>query len=93
MQTDYTPEGSYMTYEGGENGGSMVKYTITMVFQELDPIYADDYERLNDENDYRLLKWQSKLTSGTYQILTMLIWIQIYHQNIPELRTYSKEEN
>ena len=49
LQTDYTPEGSYMTYEGGEDGGSMVKYTITMVFQELDPIYADDYDRLNDK--------------------------------------------
>ena len=49
LQTDYTPEGSYMTYEGGKDGGSMVKYTITMVFQELDPIYADDYERLGDE--------------------------------------------
>ena len=48
MQTDYTPEGSYMTYEGGENGGSMVKYTVTMVFQELDPVYADDYTELGD---------------------------------------------
>ena len=50
MQTDYTPEGSYMTYEGGENGGSMVKYTITLVFQELDPVYADDYVALGNEN-------------------------------------------
>ena len=50
MQTDYTPEGSYMTYEGGEDGGSMVKYTVTMVFQELDPIYADDYVALGNEN-------------------------------------------
>ena len=49
LQTDYTPEGSYMTYEGDKDGGSMVKYTITMVFQELDPIYADDYDRLNDK--------------------------------------------
>ena len=48
MQTDYAPEGSYMTYEGGENGGSMVKYTVTMVFQELDPVYADDYTELGD---------------------------------------------
>lgn len=50
MQTDYTPEGSYMTYEGGKDGGSMVKYTITLVFQELDPIYADDYVALGNEN-------------------------------------------
>ena len=50
MQTDYTPEGSYMTYEGGKDGGSMVKYTVTMVFQELDPIYADDYVALGNEN-------------------------------------------
>lgn len=50
MQTDYTPEGSYMTYEGGDDGGSMVKYTITLVFQELDPVYADDYVALGNEN-------------------------------------------
>tara|TARA_B100001939_G_C16915339_1_gene606630 strand:+ start:190 stop:1644 length:1455 start_codon:yes stop_codon:yes gene_type:complete len=50
MQTDYTPEGSYMTYEGGKDGGSMVKYTITLVFQELDPVYADDYVALGNEN-------------------------------------------
>ena len=49
LQTDYTPEGSYMTYEGDKDGGSMVKYTITMVFQELDPVYADDYDRLGDK--------------------------------------------
>jgi len=50
MQTDYTPEGSYMTYEGGKDGGSMVKYTITLVFQELDPIYADDYLTLGENS-------------------------------------------
>ena len=50
MQTDYTPEGSYMTYEGGKDGGSMVKYTITLVFQELDPIYADDYLKLGENS-------------------------------------------
>ena len=50
MQTDYTPEGSYMTYEGGKDGGSMVKYTVTLVFQELDPVYADDYVALGNEN-------------------------------------------
>ena len=26
----------------------MVKYTVTMVFQELDPVYADDYTELGD---------------------------------------------
>ena len=50
MQTDYTPEGSYMTYEGGKDGGSMVKYTITLVFQELDPVYADDYVALGNND-------------------------------------------
>ena len=50
LQTDYTPEGSYMTYEGGEDGGSMVKYTVTLVFQELDPIYADDYLTLGENS-------------------------------------------
>ena len=39
-----------MTYEGGDDGGSMVKYTITLVFQELDPVYADDYVALGNND-------------------------------------------
>ena len=36
---DYTPLGSYMTY----NEGTMVSYTLNLQFQELVPIYQDDY--------------------------------------------------
>jgi hypothetical protein len=41
FNVDYTPLGSYMTY--ADEAGTMVAYTITMQFQELDPIYDDDY--------------------------------------------------
>lgn len=36
---DYTPLGSYMTYEDG----TMVAYTLNLQFQELTPIYDSDY--------------------------------------------------
>lgn len=36
---DYTPLGSYMTYEDG----TMVAYTLSLQFQELTPIYDTDY--------------------------------------------------
>ena len=43
---DYMPEGSYMTYDSDDLSfqGSMVTYIITLSFQELDPIFNDDYE-------------------------------------------------
>lgn len=37
---DYTPLGSYMTYEDG----TMVSYTLSLQFQELTPILDTDYE-------------------------------------------------
>lgn len=37
---DYTPDGSYMTY----GDGSMTSYQIGMQFNELDPIYHNDYD-------------------------------------------------
>ena len=36
---DYTPNGQYSTYEDG----SMTAYQVTMNFQEIVPIYNDDY--------------------------------------------------
>ena len=36
---NYTPEGQYATF----NDGAMVSYQITMQFQELEPIFNDDY--------------------------------------------------
>jgi len=37
---DYTPLGSYMTYEDG----TMTAYTLSLQFQELTPIYDTDYK-------------------------------------------------
>ena len=36
----YTPYGSYATY----NDGSRTQYTITMGFNEMEPVYSNDYE-------------------------------------------------
>jgi hypothetical protein len=36
---DYTPNGTYMTYPEG----TMVSYTLTLQFQELEPVYSRDY--------------------------------------------------
>lgn len=37
---DYTPDGSYMTYQDG----SMTSYNVNLQFSELEPIYRDDQE-------------------------------------------------
>ena len=44
MQVDYTPDGSYMTYDDG----SMTSYNLTMTFGELNPIYQEDFKNSND---------------------------------------------
>ena len=41
---DYTPENSYMSYENN----SMVAYTLTFSFQEIEPVFNDEYSKLND---------------------------------------------
>ncbi len=45
---DYTPTGSYMTF----GDGSMVSYTINLTFEELEPIYQDDYKSVGKEIGY-----------------------------------------
>lgn len=43
---DYTPLGTYMTYEDTEDyasSGTMVSYTLSLQFQEITPIYDEDY--------------------------------------------------
>ena len=37
---DYTPDGNYSTYENS----SMTKYTMSLTFNELDPLYNDEYD-------------------------------------------------
>jgi len=41
FNVDYTPDGSYMTYN---DDGSMTSYNISMSFSELEPIYREDYD-------------------------------------------------
>ena len=41
FSVNYTPDGSYMTYEGEP---SMTSYTVDMQFSELEPIYKADQE-------------------------------------------------
>ena len=45
FDVEYTPDGSYMTYDDG----SMTSYQVTMNFGELNPIYAEDFD--DDSND------------------------------------------
>ena len=41
---DYTPTGSYMTFQDG----AMVSYTMNLTFEELEPVYHDDYDELEE---------------------------------------------
>ena len=41
FNVNYTPGGSYATYN---DGGSMTQYKVDMSFNELNPIYADEYQ-------------------------------------------------
>lgn len=44
---NYAPDGTYMTYSGTDpndiNSRSMTSYELTLTFQELEPIFDDDY--------------------------------------------------
>jgi hypothetical protein len=42
FSVDYTPLGTYMTFD--DSAGTMVSYLLNMQFQEIDPIYNDDYK-------------------------------------------------
>jgi hypothetical protein len=44
---NYTPDGNYATYENS----SMVAYEMTLNFNELEPIYHDDYTKLDGDTD------------------------------------------
>ena len=46
FQTDYTPNGNYSRLRDG----TMSQYKITMAFSELDPIFNDDYDKLDQGN-------------------------------------------
>jgi len=49
MSVNYTPDGTYMTYEDG----TMTSYELSLTFNELDPIYQVNYKDLSlDEIGY-----------------------------------------
>jgi len=45
LDVQYTPDGSYMTYDDG----SMTSYQVSMQFGELNPIYDTDFESSDDD--------------------------------------------
>tara|TARA_B100001250_G_scaffold339086_1_gene306319 strand:- start:30 stop:1457 length:1428 start_codon:yes stop_codon:yes gene_type:complete len=47
FQTDYTPNGNYSTFRDG----TMTQYKISMAFSEIDPIFNDDYDALDADNE------------------------------------------
>lgn len=42
-EVNYTPDGSYMTFDDAANGYPMTCYEMSLRFSELAPIYASDY--------------------------------------------------
>ena len=40
---EYTPDGTYMTYGNSEGEKSMTAYRLSLSFQELEPIFDDEY--------------------------------------------------
>lgn len=44
LVVNFTPDGSYSTYENG----SLTKYEVQMIFEEIEPIYADEYTEEDD---------------------------------------------
>jgi hypothetical protein len=46
---DYTPDNTYMTYGGAEK--SMTSYRLTLQFQELEPLFDDEYDQIDKNAD------------------------------------------
>lgn len=49
LSVNYTPEGSYATYE---DGGSMTGYDLSLSFKELEPVYQNDQLSTADNMGY-----------------------------------------
>ena len=47
FNVNYTPDGNYATYEDT----SMISYEIQFSFQELEPVYNDDYSKIDQNTD------------------------------------------
>ena len=50
VQIDFTPDGVYQSYDDGEGVSQPVRSTMKLDFNELTPIFANDYN-LNDEGE------------------------------------------
>ena len=50
LTVNYTPEGNYATFRDGK----MISYQITMSFQELEPVFNDDYGNAQNTPDTEL---------------------------------------
>lgn len=49
---DYTPDGTYMTYGGtSDDDRSMTAYRLSLQFQELEPIFDDEYFEIDGNKD------------------------------------------
>jgi len=47
---NYTPDGQYMSYDDSDPGGrSMTAYELSLSFNELEPIFDDDYDDKNKD--------------------------------------------
>ncbi len=47
FNVNYTPDGNYATYEDS----SMISYEVQFSFQELEPVYNDDYSAIDKNRD------------------------------------------
>jgi len=47
LSVDYTPGGTYSTYNDAKK--TMTAYSMTMQFQELEPVFASDYDKVNQD--------------------------------------------
>lgn len=51
FNVDYTPEGQYMTYMSSNiDERSMISYQISLTFQELEPVFDDEYGNESADN-------------------------------------------
>jgi hypothetical protein len=50
FNVDYTPTGSYMTFPDG----TMTAYSITLSFKELEPVYSDQYQDPENDNNQEI---------------------------------------
>ena len=58
--TNYTPNNNYSTFRDG----TMTQYKITMSFQEIDPIFNDDYDMLDKEGENANLNDSTLFSNG-----------------------------